>query len=124
MLPQFLINYLVFFGLVILRVGVPLALAVAVGRWLEKKLRPLDGEEARERKSARIIPFPGRKPMTGAVREVNCWDVKKCDSTLRAQCAAYRRPELPCWLAIQAAQGRLRDECSTCDLYRRQHAMA
>ena len=124
MLPQFIINYFVVFALFVLRIGVPLALAIAVGRWLERKLRPQDAKEAGGRKGARIIQFPGLKSASGIVREAHCWDVKQCDPALRAQCPAYRRPELPCWLAAQAAEGKFRDKCSTCDLYRRRHALA
>jgi hypothetical protein len=124
MVPQFIVNYFVVLALVLLRVGVPLALAIAVGRWLERKLRPQDAKEMEGRKGARIIQFPGLKSASGMMREAHCWDVKECDPAVRAECPAYRRPELPCWLAAQAAEGKFRDKCSTCDLYRRRHAMA
>ena len=124
MVPQFIINYFVVFALVVLRIGVPLAVAIAVGRWLERKLRPQDAKEIGGRRGARIIQFPGLKSASGMMREAHCWDVKQCDPAVRAECPAYRRPELPCWLAAQAAEGKFRDKCSTCDLYWRRHAMA
>jgi hypothetical protein len=90
-----------------LRIGLPIALTLVAGVWLEKKLAP------RERvtrpmptaRSAKIIP-------------IHCWDIKKCESARRAHCAASQHPELPCWLARQAAGEKVRAECYACAFYK------
>lgn len=95
-----------------LRIVVPIAVTLAFGRWLEKKLAP-GGERADER--ATDAPWITR---TGNVIRVNCWDVKRCERARRARCAAFARPDLPCWLALQAQGEKLREECFTCALYK------
>ncbi len=104
---QDVIDALVIGLMFVLRIGVPIALTLVVGYWLEKKLAPAQQVSSRARTtgSAKIIPL-------------HCWDVKKCTSTQRAQCAAYRRPDLPCWLALQAAGEKVRPECHTCAFYK------
>lgn len=104
---QEVIDALVILLMFAVRIGVPVALTLVVGYWLEKKLAP--SQEMRTRahttRSAKIITL-------------HCWDVKKCSSTQRAQCAAFRRPDLPCWLALQVAGDKVRPECYTCAFYK------
>ena len=102
---QEVIDTLVIGLMFMLRIGVPLALTLVVGYWLEKKLAP--AQEVRPRalptRSAKIIPL-------------RCWDIKKCTSTRRAQCAAYRNPSVSCWL--QATSEKVRSECYACAFYK------
>jgi hypothetical protein len=95
-----------------LRVAVPIAVTLAAGRWLEKRLAPAE-ESTDERRTA--TPWITR---TGNVIRVHCWDVKRCESARRAQCSAFKNPELPCWLALQAQGEKLREDCFTCELYK------
>ena len=119
---QDLIDGLVILALFFVRLGVPVILTLGIGIWLEKRLRPAETQS--ERKPTRrgtIIPFPrgaqnARASLTAAT---HCWDVKQCDAATRAQCAAYQRPDLPCWLALQATGGRVRAECADCEMYAR-----
>ncbi len=115
MIEQFWIDTFVVFGMFVLRVGVPIALTIALGKWLEKKLKPrVENEESKPRVTARssnVIPL-------------HCWDIKRCDPAIRAHCAAYKHPELPCWLAIQAEGGSVCAECFTCPFYKPQSAAA
>ena len=62
MLEQTLIDTLIVLGMFVLRIGVPLGLAVLIGKWLEKKLSPEEQLRKIEGllKSARIIPFRAR----------------------------------------------------------------
>ena len=89
-----------------LRIGGPIALTLAVGYWMEKKLAPREraGQPVQAARSAKII-------------QIHCWDIKKCQSAQRAQCAAHQHPDLPCWLALQVSGEKVRPECYGCAFY-------
>jgi hypothetical protein len=98
----------------VLRIGVPIAITLLIGRWLEKHLAaPQESEE----KATPTEKTP-RYTRTGNIIQIHCWDVKRCEQSQRAQCAAFQHPDLPCWLAIQAEGGKLREDCFTCSLYK------
>ena len=101
----------------VLRIGVPIAVTLLVGRWLEKKLAPAEQEqtETKPRYTTRTSRSGGK------IIQIHCWEAKRCDTAKLAQCAAYKRPDLPCWLAIQAEGGKLREECFTCAFYKPQN---
>ena len=106
MFPEFWSDTFVVVSMFLLRVGIPIALTIALGKWLEKKLAPRQ-ERAAPRANAKVI-------------QLHCWDVRRCAPAVRAQCSAYQHPELPCWLAIQADGGRVRAECFACSFYKPQ----
>ncbi len=114
MYPQFWIDAFVVFGMFVLRFGIPIALTIALGKWLEKKLKPTEQSEEKAHTPAR----------TSKIIQLHCWDVKRCDPAIRARCAAYKHPDLPCWLAIQAEGGNVRHECFSCSLYKPQSMAA
>ncbi len=119
---QDVIDGIVILAMFFLRIGVPIIVTLGVGIWLEKKLRPQETQaQPRDATTRRgtIIPFPRVSPGTNAsaLPLAHCWDVKQCDSITREKCAAYKRPDLPCWLALQAAGGKVRAECADCELY-------
>ncbi len=109
-MPEVLAGVIVLL-LFVVRIGVPIALTLAFGYWLERKLRPPEApaetlEKARlTRKHSNII-------------RLHCWDIKRCEPAKRAQCAATQHPELPCWLAIQVDGGKVRENCFTCAFYK------
>ncbi len=114
MFPQEFIDavtVLVMFGL---RIGVPLILTLAFGYWLERKLSAGREAEQEETVSPRIVKSSEK------IIQLHCWDIKRCDTATRAQCAAFKHPELPCWLALQAEGEKVREECFTCALYKPQ----
>jgi hypothetical protein len=98
----------------ILRVGVPIAITYAAGRWLEKRLAPPETSEEKQT-PARQAPSYTR---SGKIIRVHCWDIKHCDQTQRAECAAFKHPDLPCWLALQAEGGKIHEQCFTCAFYK------
>ncbi len=110
---QDFIDTLVFLFMVALRIAVPLALTLIVGRWLEKKLAPR--EITLPDQQSKITRFTTRR---NNIIQVHCWDIKRCQETRRAECAAYKRPELPCWLALQAEGEPVREQCYSCSLYK------
>ena len=62
MLPQPLIDALIVIGMFVLRIGVPLAIVVVIGGWLEKRLAPPAAGESKPRmQGARIIQFRPRQ---------------------------------------------------------------
>jgi hypothetical protein len=117
---QDVIDGLVILAMFFLRIGVPIVVTLGIGIWLEKKLRPQETQQVqREVRRGTIIPFPrvSQGVSASSIPIAHCWDVKQCPPAMREQCAAYKRPDLPCWLALQAAGGKVRAECADCELY-------
>lgn len=107
-----ILEWLGLIGMTALRLGIPIALTIWVGRWLEKKMRPQEEINVRQAEMERRTE--------GKIIYLHCWDFKKCDATTRAQCAATKHPQLPCWLALQAEGLKVREECYACQLYKPQ----
>jgi hypothetical protein len=116
---DFMIDLIGLIFMFVVRIGIPIALTLIVGRWLEKKLAPQE-EIRKPEETAQPTP----RIREGNVIYVHCWDIKRCESTKRAQCAAFQHPELPCWLALQAAGEKVREECYTCAFYKPQTKVA
>lgn len=112
---QELIDGLVFSALFALRIGIPVALTLALGRWLERKLQSDPSSKQIRLKKPGLLSGQSTKGY-----RLHCWDLLHCDMAKRAQCAAYRHPDLPCWLALQVEGDKLRPECFTCEFYRPQ----
>jgi hypothetical protein len=102
----------------VVRVGIPVAVTLALGYWLEKKLQP--AKEQKERPALELT----RRERSNKIIQLHCWDLKHCESAKRAQCAAYQHPELPCWLALQVDGSKVRQGCFTCGLYNAHSAAA
>jgi hypothetical protein len=119
MLSQGLSDTLYVLGLVLVRVGLPIAITLAVGIWLERKLQPQEYAEQAARTEARLrarAPTLGKQP-------AHCWEIKGCDPAAYKKCPAFVRQDLPCWLAFQVAGLKI-DRCFGCDLYKPQPASA
>jgi len=112
---DFLIDFIGLVFMFAVRIGIPLALTLVIGHWLEKKLAPQE-----EIRKSEETAEPTPRTREGNIIYVHCWDIKRCESTQRAQCAASERPDLPCWLALQAAGDKVREECYTCAFYKPQ----
>jgi hypothetical protein len=100
-------------GMFILRLGVPLALTLAVGYGL----RRLDARweaEARAQLEREALPAELKALKT---TEQPCWELKGCDEESRAQCPASKFWGIPCWVARLRATGRLPAECPNCELF-------
>jgi hypothetical protein len=104
---------LVVVGLFILRLGVPLAIMLAIGYGL----RRLDARweaEATARREREAVP-PAVQALKTA--EQPCWEIKGCDDESRAKCPACKAWDIPCWVARLRATGRLPVECHSCALF-------
>jgi len=114
MLPDTLTQSLDVIFMFVVRIGIPIALTLLVGFWLEKRLAPPQESADKDGLKSKTA----RYTRTGNIIQIHCWDLKRCEQSQRAQCAAFQHPDLPCWLAIQADGGKLREECFTCSLYK------
>ncbi len=103
---QDILNVLALF---VLRIGVPLAITLGVGYWLEKKLQAPVTEPTHD-----IQP----------VAVMHCWEVKACPPEQFQKCPAFLRQDLPCWLANQVATGVIKPGCPTCGQFKVQHVTA
>lgn len=58
MLPQPVTDALIIFGMIVVRIGIPVFVLFGLAAWLQKKLQPRETEETQRRAGrARIIPF-------------------------------------------------------------------
>lgn len=104
--------------LAVLRFGVPLAVIAGVAYLLIRYSKAqVQADIQTPREAEALAPAEWAKAIT-VPPAIPCWEQKKCDAATRANCAAYRRSHVPCWLAVQVAEGQLRSGCLTCDLYR------
>jgi hypothetical protein len=97
-------------GMFLLRLGVPLAITLAVGyalrrldaRWEAEALTQWEHEEVPAELKALKRP------------EQPCWEEKGCTEAQRAECPACKGWDIPCWVAHLRATGRLPARCHNC----------
>jgi hypothetical protein len=106
-------------GFFLVRLGVPLAITLTVAYWLRSVDAKWQAEaQARwETAQPENEPAAERETKGGEVAGNPCWDLKGCPQSARTRCPAYRRPEVPCWLARCRAEGRLPASCAHCALF-------
>ncbi len=88
----------------VLRIGIPMAVTAGV----VYLLRCLDQRWQREAAFMTTVA-PTGKP---------CWEVKGCAEEKRKKCPAAAQPEVPCWQVFRSRDGRLRESCLGCDMFR------
>lgn len=92
--------------------GARLGIPVAVTLLLAWGLRRLDARWQAQAES-RAAQADVRQI---AVTQIRCWEMRNCDHDRRQTCPAYRRPEIPCWVA-HGKNGRLREACRDCHVF-------
>ena len=103
-------------GMFALRLGVPLAITLAIGyflrrvdaKWQAEALAYREANRTEEKTLAGRESFDGEQP---------CWVIKMCDESVRAKCPAPLTPNIPCWLARRRVEGTLPVECYDCDRF-------
>ena len=50
---------------------------------------------------------------------VPCWDQRNCPPELRNNCRAYLQQGIPCWQLYRDQDGRLKEACLSCDVFRK-----
>ena len=100
-------------GMFLLRIGVPLGLTLTVAYFL----RRLDARWQAEA----WAEWEASHPQEEVIAEAKllqpsepCWSLKGCDEATRANCAAPKQPDIPCWLARRRNEGKLPAECYNC----------
>ena len=128
-------NVLLIILFFILRLGIPVLVTVAIAYGLRRLDAKWQAEaeakaqtksvvpQAPQPKPARIgngngagITLPLRQPVAMAAGQP-CWSLKGCSESMRANCAAFHQPTIPCWSARTNAEGRLPAGCKDCTLY-------
>lgn len=49
---------------------------------------------------------------------VGCWEINMCPEDMRAKCKAYQNQDTPCWQVFRNENGRLKERCIGCDVFR------
>ena len=105
-------------GLFGLRVVVPLAVIGGLGYVLKRLDERWQADATRQRQ-----PWSGAVPRQsvpvlgdGLMLQDNapCWVRRDCGLERRAECPAWLRPELPCWLARMEVESQLPSACPGC----------
>lgn len=110
---------LIIVGMFLVRLGIPVAVAVVVSYWL----RRVDARWAAEASAyERAKAWQGLLlPLSPAAQKPAitppCWERRGCSSFQRAQCAAGQQPCLPCWLARLQQEGKLPKACVGCAIF-------
>lgn len=87
----------------VLRIGVPIIVTLMVGAWLK---RLLEEHEDKPEVTTAVLK-PGQ----------HCWDIAKSDDAENARAVAAKRPDLPCWLALQITGAGLKEMCYACPVF-------
>jgi hypothetical protein len=104
-------------GLFVLRLGVPLAVTIAVAYFL----RRLDGKWQAEAWAEWEASQPEEK-IIAETRRLQaggepCWSIRDCEEDVQANCPASKQPGIPCWLARRRSEGKLPAACYNCELF-------
>ncbi len=99
----------------IVRLGVPLAVTVAVGYWL-RRLDEKWQAEAMARRATALAQQLQAQPQVEILKVIDppCWVTHNCSEAARKNCPACQNPNLPCWLARIRTEGRLPAKCYNC----------
>jgi hypothetical protein len=94
---------------ILLRFGIPLGLTLLLA-WLLRKLDLRWLEEVRRQRAS-------MSSLGAAVRQVRCWETRRCNPERHATCEAFLQPEIPCWQHFRKDQGQLKEECLGCEVF-------
>lgn len=110
MLQDMLLMTAMFFVRLVLPFLVLFVIGYLIERWLS-----YPEEHRMTARHAEPTPPEGGIP-TG--QAVPAWSLLPCASRVRHAYAVLDRPALPCWLAVELAEGRLLEQCLGCQWYR------
>lgn len=104
-------------GMFILRLGVPLAITLVVAYFLRRLDAKWQAEAWAEWEASQAQETPTAEARQLQAGKQPCWSLKGCAETDRANCAAPKQPDIPCWLARRRSEGRLPAACYNCALF-------
>lgn len=100
-------------GMFLLRIGVPLTITLIVAYFLRRLDTKWQADAWAEWEASHtqdeVIAAPNLLQTSKP-----CWSLKGCDEATRANCAAPKQPNIPCWLARRRSEGKLPAECYNC----------
>ena len=104
--------------LILATFGTPLVVLFGVGYVMQRRPQPRERAFAScPAVDAADAIYDRAPPRRAAGRR--CWQIKGCSLAERSRCPAYPRPYLPCWLAVELANGgQPKDECLGCARYK------
>ena len=144
-----ILDIAVLFGIVIVRIGIPLGVVLLLGYFLKRLDRRWEAEARAERTAAAaaeqpvarpaaprptrrsnvdipgpqlpVEPIPLRIPQPGLVlvNGKHCWDVKGCSEQSKAKCPAVQHPDTHYWQARMESEGQIPATCPDCDIFQR-----
>jgi hypothetical protein len=94
----------------LVRLAIPIVLTMVVV-WLLRKLDARWQAEGEQRLRTQMAQVTAQ--MTP------CWDQRDCSTERRAECVAYGRRDMPCWLIMRQRNGELKEACLGCDVFRK-----
>lgn len=103
-------------GIFVLRLGVPLAITLAMGYLLRRLDAKWEAEAIAQRKAAQFKSDTDAE-LTALKAKNPCWEVKGCTETQKAKCPACKLLDIPCWVARLRTAGKLPTECYNCGLF-------
>ena len=103
-------------GMFVLRLGVPLLITLGVG-YLWRRLDAKWQAEAQQKELSQALEKAAAEPGLVEKAAQPCWSAKDCEESVRANCAASKFPNIPCWLARRRSEGGLPAECYNCDQF-------
>ena len=105
-MDELMATFIVFTG-VLLRIGIPVALTVAL-IWAFGQL------DARWKREAALHGY--ERPRV-KVSNSGCWQVHGCSEENRKRCPAYAQLDMPCWQVFRKEDGRLKEKCLGCQIF-------
>jgi len=103
-----------------LRCIMPLALTLAFGYLMNRLVDRWQAEDmARQEGLGEVEPAVSQSSSGKRLPAITipCWITRNCDESMRENCAAYKQPGIPCWLARLRSDGALPADCPDCGIY-------
>lgn len=104
-------------GMFVLRLGVPLLITLGVGYLWRRLDAKWQAEAQLKQELDQALDKAAAEPGLLDKAAQPCWSAKECDASVRANCAAPKQPNIPCWLARRRSEGGLPAECYNCDYF-------
>ncbi len=115
-----LIETLALIVLFVLRLGVPIAVTVAIVGGLRRLDARWQAEADAQRTSRAVAAglIASAAAVSPLAAERPCWERNNCPPEKRQPCAACALTDIPCWMARLRADGKLPARCYGCALFR------
>ena len=94
----------------LLRFGIPIGVTALV-IWFFRRLDAHWQAEAEQQ-------LHMRAPVE-LIDRVPCWEQRNCPPERRNSCRAYAQTGIPCWQVFRDKDGRLREACFDCEVFRK-----